>query len=62
MYRVFLRDWLKDNPEWPDGLEPCAGEKQYIASFDSEIEAQACCKKYNSTHDKGRYSRKAEYE
>lgn len=22
-YRVFTRTWWKDNPEWPNGLEPC---------------------------------------
>lgn len=62
MYNVFVRDWWKDNPGWPNGLEPCAGPKTYKLRNVSESEARAYCKQYNANHKPGRYSRKAEYE
>lgn len=61
-YRVFKRTWWKDNPSWPNGLEPCAGEKKTIGWFFSEKQAQEYCKRFNETTDSGRYSLKAEYE
>lgn len=63
MYNVFVRSWWRDNPSWPNGLEPHAGEKKYIERFlESEDEAQEICQSYNDMHDAGRYSIKAEYE
>lgn len=63
MYSVFVRSWWRDNPSWPNGLEPHVGEKKYIERFlESEEEAQEICQSYNEMHDAGRYSIKAEYE
>jgi len=62
MYKVFKRTWWKDNPEWPNGLEPEAGPKQYLGWCGSEEDAQRFCKEYNECNDAGRYSLKAEYE
>ena len=62
MYRVFKRTWWKDNPNWPDGLEPEAGPKRHICLARTEEEAQERCRKFNEENDAGRYSLKAEYE
>jgi hypothetical protein len=62
-YHVFTRTFWKDNPEWPDGREPCLGKKHTIAEHvETEDEARRLCREYNSTHPPGRLSRKAEYE
>lgn len=63
MYKVFTRTWWRNNPHWPNGLEPHAGRKYTIqANVKTEEEAQAICQRYNETHKSGRLSRKAEYE
>ena len=63
MFNVFNRTWWTDNPEWPDGLEPCPGRKTYIKrGVQTEEEARAICADWNAKHKPGRYSRKAEYE
>lgn len=63
MYKVFTRTWWVNNPNWPNGLEPGAGRKTTIAkNVKTEEEARAICQRYNSTHNPGRLSRKAEYE
>jgi len=59
---VFVRNWWRNNPTYPDGLEPCAGRKTYIRRNVGETDARATCKTYNATHAPGRLSRKAEYE
>ena len=61
-YQVFVRNWWKENPDWPNGLEPCPGRKHKLAKVKTEPEARAMCREYNSTHHPGRFSRKAEYE
>ena len=61
MYRTFTRTWWKNNPKWPNGLEPHAGRKTYHETFATEDEARAFCCDYNDTHDAGRLSRKMEY-
>lgn len=62
-YRVFTRTWWKNNPTWPNGLEPCAGRKYTIRErVATEADARAVCREYNDTHKPGRLSRKAEYE
>ena len=61
-YNVFIRSWWKENPNWPNSLEPSAGEKTYLAFNLSEGEAKAMCKEYNGIIAPGRYSVKAEYE
>lgn len=62
MFRTFIRTWWKENPSWPNGLEPCAGPSKYDAEFETEEEARAACKAYNDTHEPGRLSKKMEYE
>jgi len=61
-FNVFVRNWWKHNPEWPDGLEPCPGRKTYLAKGLTESEAQRMARHYNATHEPGKLSRKAEYE
>jgi hypothetical protein len=62
-YSVFTRTWWKENPSWPNGLEPEAGEKTYLEEgLNTEAEARAIAKEYNATHDPGRLSEKAEFE
>ena len=61
-YRVFTRTWWKNNPSWPNGLEPCPGRKHILAARVTEEEARGMCETYNATHEPGRLSRKAEYE
>lgn len=62
MYRVFVRNWWKHNPEWPCGLEPHgAARKTTIAKVRTAEEARAIAERYNMTHKPGRLSRKAEY-
>jgi len=63
MYNVFTRTWWRDNPDWPNGLEPHVGAKTYIAKdVASEEMAQEICREYNENNAAGRLSRKAEYE
>ena len=61
-YYVFTRTWWRENPGWPDGLEPCAGPRYTIARYCTEAEARRIAKKYNNTHKPGRLSRMAEYD
>ena len=61
-YAVFTRTWWKENPDWPNGLEPSAGPETTIGECMTEEEAQAMCKEWNATHEPGRLSLKAEYE
>jgi len=61
-YIVFVRNWWKNNPSWPNGLEPDAGaRKTKIGMVATEEEAQKMCKEYGIKHKPGRLSRKAEY-
>ena len=62
LYTVFVRNWWKDNPAWPDGLEPCPGERSIIATGCTYSEARRRCEAYRATHEPGRYSNKAEFE
>ena len=62
MFRTFTRTWWKYNPKWPGGLEPCAGRRTYGGKFLTEEGARAECRRYNETHEPGRFSRKMEYE
>jgi hypothetical protein len=62
-FTVFHRTWWRENPEWPDGLEPHAGKRTIIArNIETESEAREICRKWNATHKPGRLSRKAEFE
>ena len=63
MYRVFVRSWWKNNPAWPNGLEPNSrARKTMIARVKTEGEARSICQVYNANHKPGRLSRKAEYQ
>ena len=62
MYSVFTRTWWRENPDWPNGLEPHPGRKHVLGTFSSEAAARERCAIYNETHSPGRLSRKAEYE
>ena len=46
-YRIFKRHWWRENPDWPDGLEPDAGPKRTICYVGSERQAVALCKRFN---------------
>jgi len=61
-YHVFTRTWWAENPEWPNGLEPCAGDKDTQRIFYTEQYAQDYCADWNRTHESGRLSLKCEYE
>lgn len=62
-YKTFTRTWWKVNPSWPNGLEPCAGKKNYRAGdiYDTEERAREACKIWNNSHKPGKLSRKMEY-
>ena len=62
-YTVFHRTWWRENPEWPNGLEPCPGRRIAIAlNVETEEEAREMCKAWCRDHAPGRLSDKAEYE
>jgi len=53
-YRVFTRTWWRENPTWPNGLEPDAtGRKTTLARGCTEEEARAIARQYNETHEPG---------
>lgn len=62
LYNVFHRTWWQHNPAWPNGLEPGAGERHSIAKGVSYAAARALCQDWNSRHDPGPLSGKAEFE
>lgn len=62
-FKVFTRRWWKDNPEWPEGLEPDGnGRRTTISSnIETEEDARRICKEWNENNDPGKYCRRAEY-
>lgn len=61
-YTVFVRNWWKRNPNWPDGLEPGPGPKKVIRRGVESIEkARRICEEYNRENKPGKLSRKAEF-
>lgn len=62
MYRVFKRTWWKNNPEWPNGLEPSVGKKRTVQTVDTEQEARNLCKEINLKIKDSRLGLKAEFE
>jgi len=64
-YTVFTRTWWRENPDWPDGLEPCVGRKRTIGHCDTIEAARRMCRQYNETTGQTkanrRLSRKAEF-
>ncbi len=61
-YNVFARTWWRENPAYPNGLEPHPGKRRYLARGVSYERARELCDQYNSTHKPGRLSHKAEFE
>jgi len=61
-YNVFHRTWWTENPKWPQGREPGAGERYYIEENVTYLQARKLCEEYNSTHEPGFLSDKAEFE
>ena len=62
-YKVFVRNWWKHNPSWPNGREPDpTAQKTTLGVYDTEEEARERCRAYNDTHEPGKLSRKAEYQ
>ena len=57
---MFHRTWWQPNGH--GGREPGAGERHYIARHVTGDDARAICEEYNSAHDPGFYSDKAEFE
>jgi hypothetical protein len=60
-YTVFHRTWWRKNSDWPNGLEPAPGRQKFIATVETEEEAQALCKQWCRDHAPGVLSDKAEY-
>ena len=60
-YIIFTRTWWRNNPSWPNGLEPHAGRRHTIAKASTEDSARDICRVWNANHKPGRLSRKAEY-
>jgi hypothetical protein len=71
-YRIFHREWWKENPEWPNGLEPHIGKSHKIGEADTREEAHKMCKEWTDSRAKrfgkqtfermDRLSDKAEFE
>jgi len=63
-YKIFTRTWWRENSSWPNGLEPCPGEKKYIKTVDSYDEARNYCMNNNrhSLPENNRLSLKYEFE
>jgi hypothetical protein len=61
-YNVFHRTWWLNNPSWPNGLEPGAGRKTYLAKHVTYADAREIQREYNETHTPGRVCRKADFE
>ena len=62
MYKVYIRNWWKENPNRDNGLEadPTA-RKTTLTWVNTEEEAREIAQEYNATHKPGILSRKAEY-
>ena len=61
-YHAFSRTWWRSNPAWPGGREPGAGRKATLGRRLTYDEARRLCEQYNSTHNPGKLSRKAEFQ
>jgi len=69
-YRIFRRTWWKENPSYPNGLEPEPGPRHYVrgAVFDDEDKCRKECQRLNReaksslTAEQRRLSLKYEFE
>lgn len=59
-FTVFTRTLWKNNPNWPNGLEPHLGRKTILRKGLTFEEARQVAESYNNSHNPGRFSRKAE--
>lgn len=49
MYEVFARNWWRDNPSYPNGLEPDSrAPKTAYRKVGTETEARALCRELNA--------------
>ena len=60
-FEVFHRTWWQKDPSSPDGRCPGVGRSIRIGWAATETEAREMCRKWNSTHNPGHLSDKAEY-
>lgn len=60
-YHVFVRSWWLPDSSAPDGRKPGPGSKTTLGYTETEEEAREMCREYNSTHEPGKLSIKAEY-
>jgi hypothetical protein len=60
-FEVFHRTWWKKDPSSPDGRCPGVGRSIRIGWAATEAEAREMCRQWNSTHNPGHLSDKAEY-
>jgi len=60
-FEVFHRTWWQKDPSSPDGRCPGVGRAIRIGWAATETEAREMCRKWNSTHNPGHLSDKAEY-
>lgn len=48
-YRIFKRTWWRENPSWPNGLEPGPGKRHYVRDYyDTEAKCQLVCQRLNT--------------
>ncbi len=62
IYKTFTRTWRRENPKYPNGLEPRVGTKTYYNSYPTAREARVACFDWNKSNPPGRLRRKMEYE
>ncbi len=61
-YYVFTRNWWTADPKAPGGRKPGAGPRRTIGKHLTREEAIEMCREYNTTHDPGPLSYKAEFD
>jgi hypothetical protein len=63
MYEVFIRNWWRweTTPEGKQKVPHPTARKTHYVTVWTEEEAREACQRYNSTHNEGALSRKAEY-
>lgn len=63
LFKCFRRTWWKENPAWPNGLEPEMGRKIFFkgGKFNDELSARDFCREWNRKNPAGRLSMKAEF-
>lgn len=62
LYYVFTRTWWRNNPAYPNGLEPSAGKRRVLRKYLTRGEALRFCAEWNANNKPGRFSRKCEFD